>query len=117
MCERHTNIWKLLQEASLSQEVQKTSINRFVIKCFFRVTHLLIIQKWAHTSNFKNVVELIADFGGDEVKTHLLNAPGNVMYLSPLYISKYIDIMNSYIKELLLASLRCSPSITTKHKT
>ena len=28
------------------------------------------------------------------------------MYLLPLYISEYIDIMNSYIKELLLASLR-----------
>ena len=67
---------------------------------------MLIIQKWAHTSNFKNVIELRADCGGDKVKTHLLNAPGNVMYLLPLYISKYIDIMNSYIKELLLASLR-----------
>ena len=42
----------------------------------------------AHTSNFKNVVELIADCGGDEVKTHLLNAPGNGMYSLPLYISK-----------------------------
>ena len=83
-CERCTNIWKLLQEASLSQEV----------------------QKWAHASNFKNVVELIADCGGDEVKTHLLNAPGNVMYLSPLWISKDINIMNSYTKESLLASLR-----------
>ena len=106
MREKCTNIWKLFQEASLSQEVQKTSTNRFVIKCFFGVTHLLIIQKWALTSNFKNVVELIADCGGDEVKTHLLNAPGNAMYLLPLYISKYIDIMNSYIKELLLTPLR-----------
>ena len=87
MCERCTNVWKVLQEASLSQEVQKTSTNRFVIKCFFRVAHLLIIQKWAHTSNFENIVELIADCGGDEVKTYLLNTPGNVMYLSPLYIS------------------------------
>ena len=96
----------MLQEASLSQEVQKSSTNRYVIKCFFRVTHLLIIQKWAHTSNFKNVVELIACCGGDEVKTHLLNAPGNAMHLSPLYIPKYTDIMSSYIKESLLASLR-----------
>ena len=84
MCERRTNVWKLLQEAGLSQEVQKASTNRFVIKCFFRVTHLLIIQKWSHTSNFKNVVELIADCGGDEFKTHLLNAPENAIYLSPL---------------------------------
>ena len=87
MCERRTNVWKVLQEASLSQEVQKTSTNRFVIKCFFRVTHLLIFQKWAHTSNFKNIVGLTADCGGDEVKTYLLNTPGNAMYLSPLYIS------------------------------
>lgn len=106
MSNRRTNVWKMLKEASYAQEIQKTATNRFVIKCFFRITHLLINQKWAHTSNFKNIVKLVADCGGEEVKTHILNAPKNAMYMSPLYVSKYIDVMNSYIKDSLLASLK-----------
>ena len=47
MFERHTNIMKLSQEASLSQEVQKTSTNPLCHQMFFfQVTHLFIIQKW-----------------------------------------------------------------------
>lgn len=80
MSNRRTNVWKMLKEASYAQEIKKTATNRFVIKCFFRITHLLINQKWAHTSNFKNIVKLVADCGGEEVKTHILNAPKNAMY-------------------------------------
>ena len=38
LSKKNTNVLKLLQEASLSQAVQKTTNNGYVIKCFFRFT-------------------------------------------------------------------------------
>ena len=98
-------MWKLSQEASLSPAVLKTTNNCYVIKCFFRVTFLLVKEHWAHTHNFNFLVVLIAKCGGKEVGTHLLTAPKNANYMSPLFIAKYISIINHYIEELLLASL------------
>ena len=95
---------KLLQEASLSPAALKTTNNCYVIKCFFRVTFLLAKKHWACTYNFNFLVELIAKCGGKEVGT--LTAPKNANYMSPLFIAKYISIINHYIEELLLASLR-----------
>ena len=77
LAKRRTDVWKLLQESSLSQSVKKLSTNCFIIKSFFRITHLLIKKNWAHTINFKDTVELIADCGGKEVRTHLLNTQKN----------------------------------------
>ena len=98
-------MWKLFQESSLSQLVKKLCTNCFVIKSFFRITHLLIKKNWVHTNNFKDIFELIADCGGKEVRTHLLNAPKNANYMSPQYIAKYIDIMNRYLEVPILTSL------------
>ena len=103
---KRTNVWKMLIDAKLATEIQQSNADRFIIKCFFRITHLLIKQHWGHTHNFKNLVELIAECGGREIKTHLLTAPKNAVYISPPYIAKYIDIMNNYLKEPLLASLQ-----------
>ena len=99
-------MWKLFQESSLSQSVKKLSTNCFTIKSFFHITHLLIKKNWAHTRNFKDIVELIADCGGKEVRRHLLNAPKNANYMSPQYIAKYIGIMNRYLEVPTLTSFR-----------
>ena len=48
---------------------------------------------------------MIAECGGKEVETHLLTAPKNANYMSPLFIAKYISIINHYIEKPLLASL------------
>ena len=64
-------MWKLLQEASLSQALLKTTKNCYVIECFFRVTFLLAKKHWAHTHNFNSLVDLIAKCGGKEIETHL----------------------------------------------
>ena len=63
------------------------------------------MRNWAHTCNFKELVELISKCGSKELKTHLLTAAGNANYMSPEYISKYISIMNDYIKNPLIKSL------------
>ena len=108
LSKKNTNVWKLLQGASLSQAALKTTSNRYVIKCFFRVTFLLAKNHWPHTHNFDSLVDLIAKCGGKEVGTHLLTAPKNANYMSPLFIAKYISIINHYIEEPLLASLRAN---------
>ena len=92
----------------MAQAVTKTTNNRFVTKCFFKVTFLLVKNHWAHTHNFKSLVELIADCGSEEIKLHLLTAANNATYMSPQFISKYIAIMNDYIRTPLLTSLRSS---------
>ena len=66
----------------------------------------MIKKNWAHTHNFVDVVELIADCEGKEVQTHLLNSPKKANYMSPQYIAKYIDIMNHFYEVPLLTSLR-----------
>ena len=98
-------MWKLLQEASLLQAALKITNNCYIIKCFFRVTFLLVKKHWTHTHNFVYLVDLIAKCGGKEVETHLLNIPKNTNYMSPLFIAKYISIVNHYTEEPLLASL------------
>ena len=96
----------MLVDASLSNAVAKTTQNRFAIKSFFRIIHFMVIKNWAYNNNFKDLVELIGNCGGSEIKTHLISSPKNALYTSPLYISKLIDIFDEYIKLPLLASLR-----------
>ena len=58
------------------------------------------------TQNFKDVMGLISNCCGNELKTHLLSSPKNVLYASPVYISKFIGIIYNYLKLPLLASLQ-----------
>ena len=105
LSKRDSNVWKLMRDASLANDTLKISNARFVIKSFFNITHTLVMRNWAHTCNFKELVELISKCGSKELKTHLLTAAGNANYMSPEYISKYISIMNDYIKNPLIKSL------------
>ena len=105
LSKRDSNVWKLMRDASLANDTLKLSNARFVIKSFFNITHTLVMRNWAHTCNFKELVELISKCGSKELKTHLLTAAGNANYMSPEYISKYISIMNDYIKNSLIKSL------------
>ena len=89
-----------------------TTTNHFVIKSFFRITWLLAKKNWADSHSFKSVVEFVAACGREEIKKHLLHAPENANYMSPEYISKYIQIMDDHIKLPLLASLRFSGLLT-----
>ena len=107
-----TDVWKLLQEAALSKNIYVTATNHFVIKSFFQITWLLIKKNWAHSRNFKSIVELVATCGGEEIKKHLLHAPQNTNYMSTEYISTYIQIMDDHIKLPLLASLCTSGPFT-----
>ena len=68
----HTDVWKMLQEASFISEIQKTNTNQLIIMSFFRITHFLVKQNWANTNNFKNLVDLIRECGRKELQTHLL---------------------------------------------
>lgn len=95
----------MLQEASLTSEIQKTNTNRFVTISFFRITHFLVKENWAHTNNFKTLMGLLRKCGGKELQTHLLTACKNTIYISAPYVAKYIDILNEYIKAPLFASL------------
>ena len=51
----------------------------------------MIRKNWAHSHNFEDIVELVADCGAKVISPHLLTAPKNAKYLSPLYVSKYIE--------------------------
>ena len=66
----------------------------------------MIRKNWAHSHNFRDIVELVADCGAKEISSHLLTAPKNAKYLSPLYVSKYIETMSNYMKQPLLENMR-----------
>ena len=76
-----TKVWKMLHEASLTLKINKTDTHRFPLRSFFRFMHLLVKENWAQTHNFKNVVNLVAEFGGKELQTHLLTASKNATYI------------------------------------
>ena len=107
-----TDVWKRLEEATLSKEISVTATNCFVIKSFFRITWLLIKKNRAHSYNFKSIVEVVAACGREEIQKHLLHAPRKANYMSHEYISKYIQIIDDHIKLPLLASLRTSGPFT-----
>ena len=110
LSKRRADVWKLLQEAALLQkflwQLQIVLLSAFL--SFFQITWLLVKKNWAHSHNFKSIVELVAAYSGEEIKKHLLYAPQNANYVSPEYIFKCIQIMDDHIKLPLLASLRSS---------
>ena len=65
----------------------------------------MIRKNWAHNHNFGDSVKLVADCGAKEISSHSLTAPKNVKYLSPLYVSKYIETMPNYMKQPLLENM------------
>ena len=97
---RNTNVWQLAFNASLQSGETKRQNNRFILKCFFKITFLMIRKNWAHIHNFRDIIELVVDCGAKEISSHLLTAPKNAKYLSPLYASKYIETkyMSNYIE-------------------
>ena len=42
-----------------------------MLKSLFRVLHLLVLKNWAYTHNFKDLVELISQCGGNFLKRGL----------------------------------------------
>ena len=70
--------------ASLQSGETKCQNNRFILKCFFKITFLMIRNNWTHSHNFRYSVEVEADCGAKEISLHLLTAPKNAKYLSPL---------------------------------
>ena len=83
LCTRSMNAFKLLVEASLANKVDKSNQNRVVMKTFFRITHFMTMKTWDYTHNFQDVVKIVSDCGGNEVKTHLICSPKNNIYTSP----------------------------------
>ena len=98
----------MLFNASLQSGETKRQNNRFIFKCFFKTTFLMIRKNWEHSHNSRDVVELVADCGAKEISSHLLTAPKNAKYLSPLYVSKYTETtetMSNYMKQPLLENM------------
>ena len=75
MSNRNGNVWQMALNASLQSGETKRQNNRFILKCFFKITFLMIWKNWAHSHNFTDIVELAADCGAKEISSHLLTAP------------------------------------------
>ena len=91
MSNRNANVWEMAFNASLQFGETKRQNNRFILNCFFKIIFLMIRKNWAHSHNFRDIAELVADCGAKEISSHLLIAPKNTKYLSPLYVSRCIE--------------------------
>ena len=78
MSHGNANVWQMVLDASLQSCETKRQNNRFIFKCFFKITFLMIRKNWAHSHNFRDIVELVADCGTKERSSHLLTAPKSV---------------------------------------
>ena len=63
---RNANVWQMGLNASLQSSETKHQNNCFILKCFFKITSLMIRKNWAHSNNFRDLVELVADCGAKE---------------------------------------------------
>ena len=106
MSNRNVNVWQMAFNASLQSGETKRQNHYFILKCFFKIIFLMIRKNWAHNHNFRDIVKLVADCGAKEISSHLLSAPKNAKYLSPLYVSKYTKTMSNYMKQTLLENLQ-----------
>ena len=88
---RNSNVWKMTFNASLLSGETKRQNNCIILKCFLKTTVLLVRKNWAHSHNFRDIVKLVADCGAKEISYHLLTAPRNAKYLSPVYVSKHLE--------------------------
>ena len=80
MSNRNANAWKMELNASLQSGETKCQNNRFILKCFFKITFLMIRNNWAHSHNIRYSAELAADCGAKEIFSHLLTALKNAKY-------------------------------------
>ena len=62
MSNRNVNVWQMAFDASLQSSETKRQ-NGFILKCFFKITFLMIRKNWVHSHNFRDIVELVADCG------------------------------------------------------
>ena len=106
MSNRNVNVWQMAFNASLQSGETKRQNHHFILKCSFKIIFLMIRKNWAHNHNFRDIVKLVADCGAKEISSHLLSAPKNAKYLSPLYVSKYTKTMSNYMKQTLLENLQ-----------
>ena len=63
MSNRNANVWQMVFDASLQSSETKRQNNYFILKCFFKITFLMIRKNWVHSHNFRDIVELVADCG------------------------------------------------------
>ena len=82
LCTKNMDVYKLLVEDSHANQVDQSNQNRSVMKRFFRTTHFIIMKNWCYTHNFQDVVKLVSDCGGNEVKIHLISSPKNAIFAS-----------------------------------
>ena len=105
LCTKNMDVYKLLVEDSHANQVDQSNQNRFVMKRFFRITHFMIMKNWGYTHNFQDVVKLVSECGGNEVKTHLTSSPKNAIFTSPNILASLSALLMT-IKLPILASLR-----------
>ena len=65
MSNRNANVWQMVFDASLQSSETKCQNNCFILKCFFKITFLMIRKNWVHSHNFRDIVELVADCGAE----------------------------------------------------
>ena len=52
MSNRNASVWQVAFNASLQSGETKRQNNRIILKCFFKMTFLMIRKNWAHSHNF-----------------------------------------------------------------
>ena len=80
MPNRNNNVWKMAFIASFQSGETKGQNNGFISKCFFKIKLLMIRKNRAHSHDYRDIVELVADCGAKEISSHLLTAPKNTEY-------------------------------------
>ena len=89
MSNRNGNVWQMAFNASLQSGETKCQNNRFILKCFFKITFLMIKKNWAHSHNFGDIVELVADCGAKEISSHLLTALKSTFHQCMFFFNWY----------------------------
>ena len=111
---KEKSIITMMKNICMTNEELTTTRNQAFVKVCFRVVNHIVHSVFPNKS-FESLVELIASCGSEQVKKHLLTCAQNAKYTSSTMFTKYLEIINKYIEEPLLHSLRNSQLFTLSH--
>ena len=109
-CEAQIAAARAMQGGSIVQQLQRVGEterlkNRAAIKSLIHCTHFLGRHHIPHTTTFSDLVDLVVDCGGEELRLFVERAGRNATYTSKDAVVEFVEAIGQWIEESLLKYL------------
>ena len=77
-----------------------------IIKILILCTHFLVRHHIPHTTIYEDLVQLISNWGAQDLKHFTENAAGNATYLSKFTVVEFVQELGKWVDESLIGRIR-----------